>query len=125
MRMAHGYLFLACTLNIAAFADSGVSGTYSGNIIDKNPGRTRGESSITLKVQSVDDASVKATATTTAKRCGGDYAMEGTLHGSQLNLHSTNYAGAAGDCRLGLRLAVHGDKLVGTTAAGNSVELSK
>ena len=102
-------------------------GTYNGTYIVKvsNIDRPMG---LALEISAVDGNAVKGKATRMSNvgrpTCNGNYPMAGTLKGDALDLRSTKLGGPTGECRMRLRLAVDGNKLVGTMN-GVRAELSK
>jgi hypothetical protein len=106
-----------------AFAESPVSGTYSGHSVPDRPG-ARQQQTLTLAIEGAQGDAVKAKANLSGGRCTGEYTMAGKLEGEELRLRSTE-AGRLEDCKLSLKLKAQGNKLEGTTGSGNKVLLSK
>jgi hypothetical protein len=101
-------------------------GKYTGTYVQAI---SRGDvnQSLTLEITSVDGDTVKGKAVRTAQRqgaCNGEYPVEGTVKGNDLNLKSLAKGGPAGDCNMALKLTVEGNKLVGMMNSFKT-ELSK
>jgi len=77
-------------------------------------------------MDSAEQGVVKGTATLDiGGPCSGNYPMAGKLANGRLVMRSTARSGAAGDCPFGFNVATEGSKLVGSTAAGRPLQLSK
>jgi hypothetical protein len=115
-----GLILLSCSACLPV--QEGLVGQYSGYFL----ARTRTSEireRLTLEIQTAQDGKLKATATryfsgtrlvAGAGMCMGDYVLEGTYQDDNIELRSVGPGGAAGGCRMTLRLVVEGDKLTGT-----------
>jgi hypothetical protein len=109
----------------AAGADPAVAamrGRYVGNLFSSASSEMIG---LTLVISAVEDGVVTGTASLGGRGCNGDYPMRGKLESGQLQLKATRNGGPAGDCPLGLMLAVQGDRLAGASHSGDKVQLRK
>jgi hypothetical protein len=110
-------------LSNCALAQGTLVGKYSGTFAVSS---IRSETfSMKLVIDSVDGGVVKGTATPEGNICAGAFPMQGKLEGKQLSLHSTGKGSSLKGCTFDLNLTVEGNKLVGTTDAGDPVKLSK
>jgi hypothetical protein len=119
LNVAVGLLLLICSAS--SLSQEALVGQYSGFFV----ARTRTSEireRLTLEIQTAQGGKLKATATryfsgtrlvAGAGMCMGDYVLEGTYQDDKIELRSVGPGGAAGDCRMILRLAVEGDKLTG------------
>jgi hypothetical protein len=99
-----------CSLVLAQ--DSPAIGKWSG-AFQNNAGNT---TSITLDIKSVNDGAVTGVGTyaTSARRggtCRGDYPLEGTLKGAELDVRGKG--GPAADCNFRVRGTIEGGALKG------------
>ncbi len=101
-------------------AQDSLIGKYSGTYTATTAGRQWG---LDLNIISVDNGTVKGTALRYGRECRGDFQLEGTYKENQLVLRS-NAGGAAGDCRVDLRLVSEGNNLKGTMGSF-PIQLSK
>jgi hypothetical protein len=120
----------ASLFSLTAFGQEPVleTGTYSGTYQGAGS-NTR--ITITLNVQSVTDGLVKGTARRNTSNmrgatpaCDGEYPVQGTFKDGQLAVRETAKGGKTGDCGIGVRAKLQGNKLVGKSGP-NDVELSK
>jgi hypothetical protein len=114
---AIGFILLSCSACLPV--KEGLVGGYSGYFVTPRGVREY----LVLEIQTAQDGMLKAKATrhysgtrlvAGAGMCMGDYTLEGTYKDNKIDLRSVAPGGAAGDCRMTLRLAVEGDKLTGT-----------
>jgi hypothetical protein len=80
---------------------------------------------LTLVISGLEGGVVTGTASLGGRGCNGDYPMRGKLENGQLHLRATRNGGPAGDCPLGLVLAVQGNALAGASHSGDKVQLRK
>ncbi len=104
-------------------ADDALAGHYTGYYMIRSRGGLE-QVAITLDIDRVERGAVTANVSSNwTGPCGGDYRMQGRLQDNTLQLHSMG--GRKGDCPLAFKLSREGAKLIGTTATGNEVALSK
>ena len=111
------------------YAQESVVGTYTGSYTQPTNSKY-GDTTVNVQliIASVENGVVKGTAklySTARFKCPGDYPMEGNYDGNKLAMKATAKAGPTSDCSFGLNVAQEGNKLVGKTGAGLSIQLSK
>jgi hypothetical protein len=99
-------------------AADALRGRFVGNYFD-----SAGTFGLTLVITSINDGAVEGRATLSGQGCGGDYPLRGTYRDKRLELKAPRNGGPAGDCPLGLKLSMQGEKLTGTLENGSRVEL--
>ncbi|HSQ04610.1 MAG TPA: hypothetical protein VLN59_11265 [Burkholderiales bacterium] len=122
--LAIGFAITLFCSGLAYPADA-LIGKYSGSVT--YPGR-RGDTPIGLElvIESIESGTVKAKAAYSMRGpCAGEYLMAGTYADNKLRLKSIENSGRTGDCVLILNLAAEGNSLVGATASGYRVQLSR
>ena len=101
-------LLFACPVSAQQTLLGKYSGTYSTVTLS---GGNPYQGGLTLELASLEDGIVKGKAVRGGGPCRGEYPVEGTIKGNQLELRGKG--GPAGDCGMVLRLTVEGNKLVG------------
>lgn len=112
--------------SVDATADAVLAGTYKGSYqLATRTGNTN--VGITLDVKEVSkEGKVKGEVLMSNNgACDGTYPMGGNLAAGKISLKSTKKSGRASDCSFGMNLRLEGDKLVGKTAGGRAITLSK
>lgn len=124
MKIAAGFALLAfLSLSTCAHAQETLVGKYSGTFAVSS---IRSETfSMKLVIDSVDGGVVKGNATPEGNICAGTFPMQGKLEGNKLSLRSTGKGSSLKGCTFNLDLVVEGNRLTGTTDAGDPVRLSK
>lgn len=80
---------------------------------------------VAVVIESVEAGVAKGVATRYRGNCQGDVPIVGHLEGSTLTLRERAKGGRGGDCGFRATLRVEGKKLVGTTGAGEPLEMSR
>lgn len=113
-------------LSSIGFAQQTLLGAYSGTFAAPSfSGGTLVHVGLTLELTSLEDGTVKGKAVRMGtSSCAGEYPVQGTVKGNELELRSTARSGRASDCRTGFKLTVEGNKLTGTMN-GMIAQLSK
>lgn len=105
-------------------ADGLEPGKYTGSMT-KMTNRNIQQWGVAVLIESVEDGVVKGVATRYQGNCRGDVPIQGRLEGNTLKLRESSKGGPAGDCGFRATLTVEGNKLVGTTGAGEPMEVSR
>jgi len=114
---------------VSAYAQESLVGIYNGSFNWQTQSRGVIPLPISLKITSVADGKVQATAirghnNKAGQGCAGEYKMSGTYGGNKLDLKS-EAGGPAGDCSMHLMLVVEDRKLKGTLGDKAEVEMHK
>jgi hypothetical protein len=110
----------------STYAQDTLMGKYSGNYEVQSPTRGVETRGMDLVIENIENGNVQGTVTRHLRGggCRGATPVEGTLKDNQLVLKGKG--GVTADCAINLRLVSQGNKLTGTSGAGERrVELSK
>ena len=122
-------LLIACSIAAAvvtvAHAQDSLLGTWTGSYPFPGPVGPI-QLGVQLIIASVENGLAKGTATlSTRGPCSGEYPMEGKSEDNKLSMKATAKGGRFGDCSFSFNVVREGNKLVGTTGTGRSLQLSK
>jgi hypothetical protein len=111
---------VAAAIGYGAFAQAqdSLTGTYTGSFTGAPPKEP--QLGMELRINSVDQGTVKGTARVLSGQCAGTYPMEGKYENNKLTMKATE-----GPCPFGFNVTQEGNKLVGSTGAGRPLQLSK
>ena len=118
-------------LGFAGFAcaeEASIVGRYTGTFDAPGTQRQNVPVGLTLVIDKVVDRKIEATGQIHplgAAQCVGEFPMAGVVNGKDLRLRNVKPFGRTNECNLVLRLTLDGSRLVGTTAGGRPVQLSR